>query len=237
MKDRQLMVIVDCYKKHINEVGLTVYERCLNKIYHEYEITKDLDEYRYFLALCIKGQHQRRMSWSHVIKAIILLEKNFVFKKYDSFEELYNTISTIFEYGYNGEKIPFVNGRLTKYDIALHLGQVLKIYPQKIVYLADHTRKTAKYLFNEQFSYKLDIKSCHSLFGNLDSMYIEDILCIFYELFENNANDDTNLKDNNFTERDVEEFIIKKIKKNYIFFTKEDVLKKYYSENIDLRKI
>ena len=220
MNKRFLETIINIYNKHIDEIGLTHYAQYLKQIYLEYKYTRDQDTYKYLLVLCVKGPHQRRMSWQDVVNAINVLEKSNVFRNYDSFEDLYDNISNLFDKGNDGNGISFAKGRLTKYDTALHIGQVLEIAPKNFVYLAYHTKKSAKYLIQEKILYKSKRSSFSSLFGNLESMYIEDILCVFYDIFEKSY------QGNIFTDHEVEEFLKNKISECYLYLNKEYVLKK-----------
>lgn len=220
MNKRSLETIINSYNRHIDENGLTLYAQYLKEIYLEYKNTHDQGMYKYLLALCVKGDHQRRMPWTHVVKAIEVLENNNVFKHYDSFEDLYNTISNLFEKENDGDGISFAKGRLTKYDTAFHIGQLLGIEPENFVYLAYHTKKSAKFLIQENIPYIAKISIFYSLFGDLKSKYIEDILCIFYDIFEKDSQGKI------FTDNEVEEFMKNKIRECYLYFNKEFVLKK-----------
>ena len=220
MNKRLLETIINTYNKHIDEIGLTLYAHYLQKIYQEYKNTHDHDTYKYLLVLCVKGPHQRRMSWQDVVSAIKVLNKNNVLNHYDSFEDLYNTISNLFDKGNEGTYVPFAKGRLTKYDTAFHIGQILGIEPKNFVYLAYHTKKSAKFLIQENIPYIAKTSTFCSLFGDLKSKYIEDMLCIFYDIFEKDSQGKI------FTDNDVEKFLKNKIRECYLYLNKEYVLKK-----------
>ncbi len=133
-----------------------------------------------FLRACIKGGHQWCLPNVNIDNAVKALRQFDFNKSYKDFEELYNCIYELLG------TIPRVRGRLTLYDIARRIGHVLnnQVSPNEYVYIARGARSGAKYVLSIQRMankvFRLPITSFQSLFPNISSMDIEDILCIYF---------------------------------------------------------
>lgn len=145
------------------------------------------DDLLFLKILCIKGGHQNRMKWIYVVLTIRALDKCNLFdftRKYKNFCELYQQVSCAVK------NIPFARGLLTRYDISLHIAVLLDnpVYPDH-VFLADHTRKSAKALDVSAFPYA-DKSDFPQIFDGLTCMQIEDILCVYSKII---LGDDNNI--------------------------------------------
>ena len=83
----------------------------------------------------------------------------------------------------------FAQGPLTVYDTALNIGYVLKVLPKKFIYLyagawegAENIAKMCKLTIDHIMD--VSVWQAPSLFPGIDSMYIEDILCVFKDIFK-----------------------------------------------------
>ena len=131
----------------------------------------------------VKGGHQRRMPHKTVadvinkLKACACLSHSFV-----DFEELYDCVKKCIG------GIPKV-GPLAVYDIALRIGSLLnpQVLPKNYVYVSNGALEGFKRLYSgvPVVDDRVPISVFRSLFGSLDSMYIEDILCIYKSRFKN----------------------------------------------------
>ena len=106
-----------------------------------------------------------------------LLKANILYKKYSDFEDLYDEVNKAI-----GRTSGI--GRTMLYDITRMIGYFHSIYPDKYVYLHAGAKKGAKKVLRKQrLPYKLDTRVFANDFPKEDSMYIEDILCIFKDKF------------------------------------------------------
>ncbi|MBR5654634.1 MAG: hypothetical protein IKX22_11215 [Prevotella sp.] len=131
----------------------------------------------------IKGGHQRRMPHTTVkdatanLKACACLSHSFA-----NFEDLYDCVNKCIG------GIPKV-GPLAVYDIALRIGYLLNphVLPKDYVYVSNGALKGFKRLYPgvPVVDGRVPIIVFKKLFGSLDSMYIEDILCIYKGYFDN----------------------------------------------------
>ncbi len=150
------------------------------------------DDLLYLKILCVKGGHQNRMQWTHVVLTIAALDTACLFdftKTYKDFHDLYNQVSKA------TSNIPFARGILTRYDISLHIAILLNtpVYPDQ-VYLANHTRKSAQALKVYQYPY-VPLNAFPKAFHVLSCMQLEDVLCVYYKVFlgiNNNVKSITN---------------------------------------------
>lgn len=166
--------------------------------YHNYQNTELIKRYNQHqstgndwdlilaLAKCVKGHvHQARMSWADVVKVVIrILEAgHLIYKTYKDFEELYGDVKALVK------GINFAQGKLTTYDIALNIGQLLQnvVEPDKFVYLADCTKGVFGLIYgkhNKPKGHCVERCTIAKDFGNKSSVAIENMLCNFRPLFE-----------------------------------------------------
>lgn len=182
LTQRQLKPIVDSYvSKSVNH-GFNE----LRKIFRKYQETKDINDLRYLLALCLRCRHGRRMPWKDTENAVnILLDNNILCKTFNNFEDLYDEVRRLLE------DIHFVRGRLTLYDTAINIGQLLTpiVEPKDFVYLAAGAREGAGYVIGKK---NVDWRVEKDIFGNLflelSSIDIENVLCIYKNQLKELAN-------------------------------------------------
>ena len=107
------------------------------------------------------------------------VQNNRLYDGFADFEQLYDFVASVIA-GISGI------GPLTVYDTARRIGHLFDepIYPQKYVYLSAGAMDGAKVLLE---SNKLEFREPASLFvpffGNLPSIFVEDILCIYKDSF------------------------------------------------------
>lgn len=168
--------------KHYPKDFLKDYFEDLKNVYNAKNTTSTL----LLLTEITKGDHQRRMP-IHIVKIVIykLLEEAIFNGIFKNFEELYDRVKDILS------TIPFAQGPLTTYDIALKIGALLNISPHDYLYLADTTSKVFSLVYSntnpttKNFKGKVDISYAQKIFGNtLNSADIEIILCIFKDCFK-----------------------------------------------------
>lgn len=181
----QLRPIVDSYvSKSVNH-GFDV----LRKILSKYQVTKERDDLRYLFALCLKCRHGRRMPWKDAESAVnILLQNKILYNTYNNFEELYGEVYRLLGV------IHFVRGRLTLYDTALNIGQLLNpvVEPKDYVYLAAGAREGAGYVIGKKnLDWRVKIDILGNLFSELSSIDIENVLCIYKNQLKKLANGGT----------------------------------------------
>lgn len=115
-------------------------------------------------------------------KALLSAPK--IIRPYTDFEELYDEVRN---------RLKRIKGIdvLTYYDAALRIGFLLEkpVFPQKMVYVfagawdgLKKLQKNQKHLFTDSFKKPgiYDVSKLPSDFMDLDSMFIEDFLCVFH---------------------------------------------------------
>lgn len=138
--------------------------------------------------IAIKGGHQRRLQCkqaqsecNHLISVIagFISNLNNGFS-YTTFEDLYDAIDNLI----TTQKCKYAR-HITKYDIAKRIGSAYNCMPKQYVYLHRGSLEGARRLFNNSGlkEGRYNIACFSKYFGNLDSVYIEDMLCIFHEDF------------------------------------------------------
>ncbi len=127
-----------------------------------------------FWRRCIKGGHQRRMLNTNVIVVKNLLqENNLLTRHYATFEDLYNDVNSII-----GDVKGI--GLLTVYDISLRIGALFQtMLRPNMVYLNRGAYQGAKNLLGKAPGKIANPSVFAPFFGNIDPIYIEDILCIY----------------------------------------------------------
>lgn len=176
--------IIKEYMKALPSSGMVLLFNYLHLVYAQYKKTGNINTLRYLFALAMRARHCWRMPWYSTKLAVDqLLSPNILKGSFSDFEELYKEIKRRFS------GIYFAEGPLTIYDTALNLGQLFtpKIEPKKFVYLSAGAWEGAKHLKGRKnISPIMPITDWQtpSLFPGVDSMYIEDILCIFKDIFE-----------------------------------------------------
>lgn len=123
--------------------------------------------------------HQRRMPDKSLMAGINAL-KGLNWKLSASsttFEQLYQEICNWF----NG--IVFCQGLLTCYDVAMRIGQLFGIEPTDKVYLSCGALVGARRLLGKPQTHIIDKSSLPAPLSKERSIYIEDILCIFKDVF------------------------------------------------------
>jgi len=168
-----LSSVVACYKQHIQSNGKGV-DGELNCVQKVYSLAKQgAISYNDFWNRIVKGAHQQRMrKTTQSIAANALQNANILSKNYNSFEDLFNDVNRIVG-NINGV------GQLTVYDISIRLGHLFspRLRPT-LVYLNRAPYKSAKKLLGRTPK-RIESPSVFSnFFGNLEPIYIEDILCI-----------------------------------------------------------
>lgn len=111
-----------------------------------------------------------------------LKDEKILEKQYGSFEELYDMLL----------KLKITSGELFRYDLALRISQCLNILPKDYVYLHAGAEMGAKILTDKGLI-KLPAKWKHcvgkgifdNIFPNMESIDIENILCVHKKDFKN----------------------------------------------------
>lgn len=171
------------YKPNLPQGMKKVFDK-LHQVYNEYLKTRDLDTLRYLLALCVRAHHGRRMPWKNTREAVnCLIDNNISSQTFNCFADLYETIGKLLR------NIPFARGPLTIYDTALNIGQLLTppVEPDNEVYLNAGAWEGAKHLKgrkNIKHIMSVSDWQTSNLFPGLDSKTIEDILCIYKDVFK-----------------------------------------------------
>lgn len=127
----------------------------------------------------VRGGHQRRMTKEVEKKMITILKGQFLLSfQYQDFEDIYANVERLIG---NVKGV----GRLTLYDVSRRIGHVLvpSIYPKKYVYLSQGAKVGADKLLGRPVQYREPTTVFAKFFGTLDSIYIEDILCIYKDYF------------------------------------------------------
>ena len=158
-----------------------------DKLHQEYSVfcmTRDLDTLRYLLALCLRAHHGRRMPWKSTRVAVdCLIANNISSHTFNCFADLYETIGKLLQ------NIPFARGPLTIYDTALNIGQLLTptVEPDNEVYLNAGAWEGAVFIKgrpNVKHIMSVSDWQTSNLFSGLDSKTIEDVLCIYKDVFK-----------------------------------------------------
>jgi len=178
----QLKPIVDSYLKKQKACSIIDAFDKLRDIRDIYLRTGDIDDLRYLLALCLRCRHGRRMPWTATKRAVDeLLNANILNKSFSNFEQLYAEIKGLLG------NIPFVCGDLTLYDTAVNIGQLLTpiVKPKDFVYLAAGAREGAGYILGKQnVSSIMPTNAFAVLLPGVSNIDIENLLCIYKELFK-----------------------------------------------------
>lgn len=138
--------------------------------------------------MILVGGHQHRLQCHKAQNAknrlIATLEKSLLWIKFkgSSFEDLYKDVDTVLK----NNKCTYA-GQITKYDIAKRIGAFVGHKPQKFVYLHSGALIGARRLFGnpnlKEGVYPLGM--FRKYFQSLDAMEIEDILCVFHNIYDN----------------------------------------------------
>lgn len=172
------------YRANLPQSGMQQVFDKLRKEYADLGETRDEDTLRYLLTLCIRARHGRRMPWISTQKAVkCLLDNNVLDIKEKSFKNLHLTLKEWFR------DIPFARGSLTVYDTALDIGDLLAVplAPKEDVYLNTGAWDGAVFLLgkeNVKPVMPISLWQRADLFPGVESMYIEDILCICKFIFK-----------------------------------------------------
>lgn len=168
-----LSSIVDCYKKHIQSRGKGV-DGELNSVQKVYKNAQQGKiSYNDFWNRIVKGEHQRRMrKTTQSIVANALQSANILLKNYNTFEDLFDDVNSIVG---NVDGV----GQLTVYDISIRLGHLFspRLRPT-FVYLYRVPYESAKKLLGSTPKHIETHSVFSNFFGNLEPIYVEDILCI-----------------------------------------------------------
>lgn len=173
-------------KLHTSPSSLPIQQEfdVVEEVYNRYLSTKDVNDLRYFFALCLRIRHGRRMPWINTREAVDkLIASSIISNKFTDFEALHAEVGRILK------GINFAQGPLTVYDTALNIGYILKVLPKKKIYLYAGAWDGAKIIasiFNFPIRHIMNVSvwQAPSLFPGIDSMYIEDILCVFKDIFK-----------------------------------------------------
>lgn len=125
----------------------------------------------------VKGAHQRRLTNASVDSFLENINKAIsINSQYYYFEELIDDVKKCVVKGI---------GDLTVYDTARRIGHVLPlaVYPQRYVYLARGAKIGAEKLLGRPVSFREPIDVFKPFFGDLPSICVEDILCIFHNFY------------------------------------------------------
>ena len=154
----------------------------LKKIHIEYQQTRDISILRYLFALCLRIRHGRRMPWKYTRVAVDkLVESNILNHHFSDFEKLHKEVVSILA------GIHFAQGLLMVYDTALTIGYLLKVLPQKLIYLYAGAWDGAVILKDRKtINHVMDVSPWQdpSLFLGIDSLDIENMLCDLKSLFK-----------------------------------------------------
>ncbi len=108
----------------------------------------------------------------------ILISYHVLTKTYSSFEDLYDSLA----------QLGITSGKLYLYDLARRIGHCLGIYPRDYVYLHEGALKGAEILHNRgkiklpaNWNTRVKTLIFNQVFPNVDSIDIENILCIYKE--------------------------------------------------------
>jgi len=169
------------------------FDKVLNDLKAEYEEAKKTGKYDDLTRHILKGWskeeakdgqrihgHQRRMPNDSLKKAI---------KAFNGFFTCFNPIGCTFEDLYDEVKrrltgIPFCEGPLTVYDVAIRIGWIFGILPKVYVYLNSGALVGAKRLLGKKsLPFRIPVSDFPAPLCNVPSIYIEDILCTFKDAF------------------------------------------------------
>ena len=124
--------------------------------------------------------HQRRMPDGSLRQAVMKLRNlNWSsLSKKTPFEDLYKEICKLFD------GIAFCQGPLVCYDVAMRIGQLYGIKPDKYVYLSNGAKEGARRLLGKKrLPDIIERSEFPQPLCNEKSIYIEDILCTFKDAF------------------------------------------------------
>ncbi len=134
--------------------------------------------------VCNRNRHQRRMSNDAIKCAVEKLSANYEeLCKIKNFDDLYDKIFELIGVGSTGISYS------TVYDTAIRFGGSMKpaVEPQKYVYVHRKLIQSAKHIVGRKsFStnYRIEksefSKVC-AAFDKLDSLFIEDFLCVYHD--------------------------------------------------------
>lgn len=169
---------------HSSKILLDVEKSEIEKLYanyvHENNVSKDT-----ILRKCICHRHfrflhinasQRDLFVNNLISK--LKENKVLSPPSGDFEDLYNRIFLSI-----GKEKGI--GRTMLYDITRMIGFCHSVYPQKYVYLHAGSKIGAKRLLKKnRLPFRVHTSDFLSFFPNEESLYIEDILCIFKDKFD-----------------------------------------------------
>ena len=124
--------------------------------------------------------HQRSMPNGSLQQAVKMLQNlNWLsLSKKTPFEDLYEEVCELFI------GIPFCKGPLVCYDVAMRIGQLYGITPDKYVYLSNGAKEGARRLLGKKrLPNIIERSKFPQPLCNEASIYIEDILCTFKDAF------------------------------------------------------
>lgn len=220
-KKQTMQYIARQYRANLPQSGTQQVFDKLRTEYADYLKTCNEDTLRYILALCIRVRHGRRMRWVYTKQAVDrLLENNVMSIKENSFKRLHLTLEKWLR------DIPFARGRLTVYDTALDIGSLLAVplAPKEDVYLNAGAWDGAAFLLgkpNIDPVMPTSIWQQKDLFPDVESMYIEDILCICKPIFEKMSLGQTVTKEE-VDEQIMKSCIIRFPRKEYVIMRMND---------------
>lgn len=216
-----IQYIVRRYKTNLPQSGM---QQVFDKLRNEHKAfleSRDKDTLRYLLTLCIRARHGRRMPWAYTKKAVdCLLGNNVLDINEKSFKNLHLTLKKLLC------DIPFARGSLTVYDTALNIGDLLAVplAPNEDVFLNAGAWDGAAYLLGEPNVKPVmptSIWQQKGLFPDVESMYIEDILCICKLIFKKMSSGQTVTKEE-VDERIMKSCIVKFPRKEYVIMRMND---------------
>ena len=183
-REQAISYIAQAYVKNLSQSGMQKVFDKLTEEFCSYQQTGDTDTLRYLLALSLRSRHGRRMPWANTKAAVdILIKKGIQSYGFDHFSDLYLSLQEWFW------DIPFARGSLMLYDASLNIGHFLPIptEPEETIYLNAGAWEGALFL-KDKGKVKHQMPVCEwqssDLFPGIESMYIEDILCIFKPIFK-----------------------------------------------------
>lgn len=168
------------YSQLLNGSGLytmkEIVRMCVRGLYttgHQKRVKEDAIDEAVEKLMTIKFRDHNRCQECRLVTG------NRVYNKFVDFEELYEAVRQL---------IGSVNGigYVTLYDTARRLGYLLPepIFPVAYVYLHyNKVNKTAESILNRKLQYREPATSFVCGFGTFPSICIEDILCIFSDVF------------------------------------------------------
>ena len=175
-------------KRYMENLHLLAIQKDLNEVkkaYNDYLKTKDKKDLIFLFVLCLRIRHGNRMPWESTVKAVNkLIASGIITESFVDFEQLYGCVREILK------GIYFAQGSLTVYDTSLTIGHLKRIYPKSKVYLNAGAWDGAGAIIGpKNVKPVMNIADWQKpgLFPDIDSMYIEDILCCFKIIFQKSA--------------------------------------------------